>query len=72
MSAGALQPAYGGGARDCFITRLALAGGGAADLVYSTYLGGSDNEGLAGSLEIKVMGLDTDGSGIVYVTGRTA
>ena len=48
---------------DAFVSKLNPAGHGAADLVYSTYLGGGDfDQGNA---------IAVDGSGIAYVTGRT-
>ena len=51
------------GLRDAFVTRLNTSAGGAASLVYSTYLGGSnEDEGRAITL---------DGAVAVYVTGYT-
>src|ERR1700691_4688825 len=41
MLSTALQPTYGGGGSDAFVTELKPAGGGATALVYSTYLGGT-------------------------------
>ncbi|WP_371380165.1 SBBP repeat-containing protein [Sporomusa aerivorans] len=56
----ALQPVFGGGEYDAFVTEINAGGSG---LVYSTYLGGSgDDEGL---------GLTVDKLGNAYVTGRT-
>src|SRR5947209_1276856 len=56
---GALQTTYGGGG-DAFVTKLNPTGTG---LVYSTYLGGSnDDQGL---------GIAVDSSGHAYVTGST-
>ncbi len=60
-TAGAYQTAYGGGTTDAFVAKLNPAGGGANDLVYSTYLGGSgDDTGY---------GIAVDSSGNAYVTG---
>jgi beta-propeller repeat-containing protein/ASPM-SPD-2-Hydin domain-containing protein/HYDIN/CFA65/VesB family protein len=55
-----LQPAFGGGFYDAFVAELNAAG---SALVYSTYLGGS-NEDQGFSIAV-------DGSGEVYVTGMT-
>ncbi|MFO0982663.1 MAG: SBBP repeat-containing protein, partial [Planctomycetota bacterium] len=48
---------------DGFVARLNPAGGGASDLVYSTYLGGASYDHVAA--------IAVDASGSVYVTGRT-
>jgi len=50
-----------GGSRDAFVTKLSTAGN---SLVYSTYLGGGDND--SGS------GIAVDASGNAYVTGFTS
>ena len=60
-TANPLQPSYGGGAHDAFVAKLNPAG---STLVYSTYLGGSGDEGCSG--------LAVDASGNAYVTGNTA
>jgi hypothetical protein len=57
-----LQPAFGGGERDAFVARLNAAG---SALVYSTYLGGSGDEGIA----LQDIALDRDGN--AYITGAT-
>jgi hypothetical protein len=49
---------------DAFVARIHPAGAGKADLVFSTYLGGSGDE--------NPFGIDVDNSGNVYVSGRTA
>ncbi len=59
--ASAFQSTYGGGTYDAFAAKVNSAGSG---LVYSTYLGGSDND-TAG-------GVAVDGSGNAYVVGATA
>ena len=58
----AFQPAYGGNA-DAFVAKLNPSLSGAASLVYSSYLGGSDTE--------FGYGIAVDSSGNAYVTGIT-
>jgi hypothetical protein len=53
------QPTAGGGV-DAFVTEIASAG---SSLVFSTYLGGSNDD--------SAFGLALDGSGNIYVTGTT-
>jgi hypothetical protein len=60
---GAIQPAYGGGDSDAFVTKLSTDG---ASLVYSTYLGGNGTENLLARTGIKV-----DSSGNAFVVGDT-
>ena len=61
-TAGAAQTNYAGGSfGDAFVTKLDATG---SELVYSTYLGGSDSDG--GN------GIAVDGAGSAYVTGDTA
>jgi hypothetical protein len=60
VGAGSIQPTYGGGDTDVFVTKINAAG---SAIVYSTFLGGSDAEwGL---------GIGIDGAGNAYVTGFT-
>ncbi len=59
----AIQPAYGGGHSDAFVSKIASDG---ASLVYSTYLGGSGTENL-----VDRTGIAVDSAGIAYVTGDT-
>jgi len=66
-SAGAFQPVFGGGTAfgggqgfDAFVTRLNSTG---SALVYSTYLGGSDDD--------QGLGIAVDADGNAYVTGST-
>ncbi len=56
----AFQPRYAGGG-DAFLTKLNPAG---SALLYSTYIGGTDNQTFGN-------GLTVDGSGNAYVTGYT-
>jgi hypothetical protein len=59
----ALQPTSGGGYYDAFVAEINPSQVGAASLVYSTYLGGSDED--------VSHGIAVDGSGNAYVTGFT-
>jgi hypothetical protein len=60
ITVGVLQPSYGGGPADAFVTKLS-AGGNV--ILYSTYLGGSgDDEGT---------GITVDNFGDAFVTGST-
>ena len=61
-SVGAFQPVSGGGA-DAFIAKLDTTKSGAASLLFSTYLGGS-NRDAAGAIAV-------DATGTVFVTGLT-
>ncbi|MBI3474861.1 MAG: SBBP repeat-containing protein [Acidobacteria bacterium] len=55
-----IQPAFGGGARDAFVTKINAAG---SAFVYSTFLGGSDDEYGAG--------IAVDSAGDAYIAGST-
>jgi hypothetical protein len=57
----ALQPTFGGGQSDAFLTELSADG---SKLIFSTFLGGSGND--YGAL------LAIDGTGAAYVAGNTA
>ena len=59
-TAGAAQTTYAGGDIDAFVTKLDATGSG---LVYSTYLGGSNDD--------VGFGIAVDGAGSAYVTGGT-
>jgi hypothetical protein len=59
-TAGAIQTTHAGGFTDAFVTKLNAAGSG---LVYSTYLGGIDNDG--------GFAIALDAVGSAYVTGST-
>ena len=61
-TSGAFQTLYGGGFSDAFVAKLNAAGSG---LVYSTYLGGTnDDSAAAGAIAV-------DGTGSAYVVGAT-
>ncbi len=64
---GAFQTVYGGGFSDAFVTKLKADGSG---LVYSTYLGGGDQENQVG-LYARRGGIALDAAGNAYVTGFT-
>ncbi len=59
-TAGALAGSYRGGPTDAFVARLNAGGTG---LLYSTFLGGSRSD--------EVAGIAIDGQGVAYVAGRT-
>ena len=59
----AIQPVYGGGDSDAFVSKLMPDG---KSLVYSSFLGGAGTEDLAGR-----SGISVDPSGNAYVTGDT-
>jgi hypothetical protein len=59
-TANAIQPTFGGGAEDAFVTKLNAAGN---TLVYSTYLGGSAND--------VISGIAVDAAGNASVAGET-
>ena len=60
VTAGAFQTAYAGGFHDAFVAKLNPAG---SALVYSTYLGGSHDDG--------VIGITVDSAGNAYLRGNT-
>jgi hypothetical protein len=64
VTTGADQTIFGGGVNDAFVTKLNPSAVGAAALVYSTYLGGSDRD--------VGRGIAVNASGEAYVTGFTA
>jgi hypothetical protein len=61
----AIQPMYGGGDSDAFVTKLNAAGN---VLLYSTFLGGGGGPVNSDSGN----GIDVDSSGNIYVTGSTS
>ena len=60
---GAIQPVFGGGDSDAFVSKVATDG---KSLVYSTFLGGSGTEDL-----IRKTGISVDSAGNAYVSGDT-
>lgn len=58
------------GEQDAFVTRLDTNRSGAASLRFSTYLGGSRG-GSSGGPDEGGSDIETDGTGIIYVTGQT-
>ncbi len=64
---GACQINYGGGHSDAFVARLSFEGNGVEDLLYSTYLGGNDEEGERNWY----LALTSDGEGGIIVAGLT-
>ncbi|MBD2547475.1 DUF7948 domain-containing protein [Planktothricoides raciborskii] len=61
----AVQPTFGGGTSDAFVTKFNPTGG----LVYSTYLGGSGDEQII--FDTRAGGIAVDKNGNAYVTGAT-
>jgi hypothetical protein len=76
---GAFQTTLGSSLEDAFVAKFNPALGGAASLVYCTYLGGTsgytgnirDAEGIGGQLQVKGVGIAVDSSGDAYLTGGT-
>ncbi len=64
VTQGACDESFNGGTWDATISQLQLNGAGTSDLVYSTYLGGSDNEG--------INNLQSDDAGELTITGTVA
>ena len=67
ITAGALQPNYPGGQSDGFVSKLNPAGGGASDLLYSTFFGGNG----AGHDQVFSVAVDTANPPNVFITGET-
>jgi Abnormal spindle-like microcephaly-assoc'd, ASPM-SPD-2-Hydin/Beta-propeller repeat len=68
--AGALQPVYPGAGSAGFISKLNPGNKGQADLLYSTYFGGSGGGG-ANQDQIHAIALDASNPPNVFVTGET-
>lgn len=66
--ANAVQAHYGGGDSDVFVSKLDQTG---SELTFSTYLGGSDNDGSIVALSKVALGLAVTGTGDIYVAGGT-
>lgn len=61
VTVGAIQPSYGGGGEDGYLTKIDSSG---TSIVYSTYLGGSAAD--------NAYGIAVDGSGNAFISGSTA
>jgi hypothetical protein len=76
-TAGAFQRTFGGGQFDAFVAKINPALSGAASLVYSTYLGGSGNDGYVSNNTSVIDnaqidgGIAVDSAGNAYVTSAT-
>ena len=70
-SAGAFQTVFGGGTADAFVAKFDTTLSGAASRVYSTYLGGSDQDfgGNASAKGSKAIAIDAAGN--TYIIGQT-
>ena len=68
VTPGAFQTAYRGGGYDSFVTKLNPAGSG---LVYSTFLGGTDDDCHVFGSPLTSCGIAVDQTGAAYVTGST-
>jgi hypothetical protein len=74
---GAFQRTYGGGSADAFVAKFNPALSGTASLVYSTYLGGSGNDGYVSPIwniiDMPIIdgGIAVDSAGNAYVTSAT-
>lgn len=67
FTAGAFQTSHAGGTYDAFAAQLTPAGGGAADLVYGTFIGGSGDEYPVGEYVHNGVGIALGCSDMVYV-----
>jgi hypothetical protein len=68
----AYQSSYGGGNSDVFVAELDMTESGDASLVYSSYLGGSGDDGNDIYFSSSYIGgITQDGAGNIYLTGGT-
>lgn len=74
LTTDALQPAFGGGPNDAFLTKIDPTKAGIASLIYSSYLGGSKDEDIpsAGPAGNPSGAIAVDLSGNAYLTGNTS
>lgn len=74
LTADALQPAFGGGPNDAFLTKIDPTRAGMASLIYSSYLGGSKDEDIPspGPAGNPSGAIAVDLSGNAYLTGNTS
>ncbi|MEO7659077.1 MAG: carboxypeptidase regulatory-like domain-containing protein, partial [Pyrinomonadaceae bacterium] len=70
-SPGAFQTTYGGGSADAFIIKFNTNLSGAASRIYSTYIGGSNQDFGAASTSRGSKGIAIDTAGNAYITGTT-
>jgi len=68
---GAFQTTYGGGTQDAYVEKFNTNLSGAASRVYSTYLGGSDQDFGGSAAQGFGKAIAIDASGNVYLTGQT-
>lgn len=68
---GAFQTTYGGGTQDAYVAKFNTNLSGAASRVYSTYLGGSDQEFGGSAAQGFGKAIAIDASGNAYITGQT-
>jgi hypothetical protein len=70
-SPGAFQTTFGGGTSDAFVAKFNTNLSGAASRIYSTYLGGSDQDYGGNSVPMGSQAIAIDATGNAYVTGQT-
>lgn len=74
VTANAIQPGFGGGPNDAFVAKIDPSQSGATSLVYSSYLGGSNDENIpsSGAAGNPSGGVAVDSLGNAYLTGSTS
>jgi hypothetical protein len=70
-TAGAFQTTYGGGSQDAFVEKFNTNLSGAASRIYSTYLGGSDQDYGGAPAQEPGKAIAIDAAGNAYITGQT-
>jgi len=71
VTPGAFEPVRSSAAGSGFVTKLNPGGNGAADLVYSTFFGGSGDGNGADQEQVLGIALDTSNPPNAYITGQT-